>query len=458
VAEHKPLYRWSFSEAVRLGETDHWRASHAENIACREYITQTINLHYDGACLGGDVAEHCIAKFGYDRVNWLLANTIRLKEDDGRFSAENKEWAKGFFFEHDDIHRHDFSLDEAHPGLVDIVANQARQAYDRLQLFGAQQCDSVYDFETVAGQVLVLKPDMLMDEYKAPESQLFLAQNGFGCVPTASGRAIFGEFLIDGEQAKFHRQDFLGVLKPELLPAWVIEKMAAPEQTPEPVRIKVYQINLDRDTERIRLDPLKPGQTVDSSIYDEVFDGLVHSGDLESIFSRFNGELMPALHRGCSMSVGDIVEVGGTFHYVNPVGFEQIDFDASLTQKPGDLLRVVVIEPGLPAYEGEIGPDLKSMQRAVAGHIEVTCPFDDAVAVVSNEEAKLIGMEGNRHIAGQVYAGLLFIVGDDGEGEFCSLTDEQAAAYSQIFAQPEEITMEEVEADCGYEIHGFDFS
>ena len=102
MAEHKPLYRWSFNEAVRLGETDHWRASHTENIACREYITQTINLHYDGACLGGDVAEHCIAKFGYDRVNWLLANTIRLKEDDGRFSAENKEWAKGFFFEHDD--------------------------------------------------------------------------------------------------------------------------------------------------------------------------------------------------------------------------------------------------------------------------------------------------------------------------------------------------------------------
>ena len=460
MAEHKPLYCGSFSEAQRLGETDQWRASWHENIACRDYIDQSIARNYDGMRLGGDVAGEAIAKFGYDRVNWLLANTIRLKNHDGRFSAENNEWAKGFFFEHDDIHRHNFSLDDASPGLVDIVTSQAREAYDRLHLFDAKQCDSVFDFESVAGRVLVLKPETLMDEYKTPDCQIFLAQNGFGCVPTASGRAIFGEFLIDGEQAKFSRQDFIGVLKPEHMPAWAIEKMAGPEpeQTPEPVRIRVYQINLDRDTERIRLDSLKPGQSVDPSIYDEVFDGLVHSGNLETIFSRFNGELMPALHRGGSMSVGDVVEVGGAFHYVNPVGFEQIDFDASLTQKPDNLLRVVVVEPGLPAYAGEIGPDLKSMQRAVAGHIEVTCPFDDAAAVVGNDEAKLIGMEGNRHIAGQVYAGPLFIVGDDGEGGFCSLTDAQAAVYNQIFAQPEEITMEEVQADMRCEMYGFNLS
>ena len=456
MAEHKPLYRWSFSEAVRLGETDQWRASYAENIACRDFIAQTIDLHYDGKCLGGDVAEQCIAKFGYDRVNWLLANTIRLKGSDGRFSAENKEWAKGFFFEHNDIHLHDFSIDSAHPGLVDIVVNQARQAYEQLNLFDAKQCTSVFDFETLAGRVLVLKPETLMDEYKTPESQLFLAEHGNGCRPNAIGRSIFGKFLIDGEQARCWRQDFLGVLKPELLPAWAIEKIAEPEpeQVLEPVRIKVYQINHDRDTEHRCFMPLKPGQIVDPSIYDEVFDGLVHSGDLEAIFSLFNGEMMPALHRGRSMSVSDVVEVGEVFHYVNPVGFEQIDFDASQTQKPDNLLRVVVVEPGLPAYAGEIGPDLKSMQRAVGGYIEVACPFDDAVAVVSNEEAKLIGMEGNRHIAGQVYAGPLFIIGDDGEGEFCSLTDEQTAAYSQIFAQPEDITMEEVQGDIGIQFYG----
>ena len=457
MAEHKPLYRGSFNEAVRLGEADQWRASWHENIACRDFIDQSIAQNYDGHRLGGDVAGDVIAKFGYDRVNWLLANTIRMKDHDGRFSAANKEWARGFYFEADDIHRHDWVIDQSHPGLVDLVVRDVRQAYDQLQLFTATQCDSVFDFDTVAGQVLVLKPEMLKDEYKAPEQQLFLASHGNGCKSNAIGRSIFGEFLIDGEKDRYWRQDFFGVLKQEHMPAWAAEKMAQPEpeQGPEPVRIKVFQINSDRNTGHRRFEGIEPGQAVDSSIYDEVYDGPAPSDDLEAIYSRFNGEMHPPLHRGWSMSVGDVVEVGGAYHYVNPVGFEPIAFDASLTQKPDGLLRVVVLEPGLPAYEGEIGPDLKSMQRAVGGGlIEVTCPFADSVAVVGNDEAKLIGMEGNRHIAGQVYAGPLFIVGDDGEGGFCSLTNEQVAGYCQQFAQPEDITQEEVQADMGIKFYG----
>ena len=458
MAEHKPLYRWSFNEAVRLNETDQWRASWHENIACRDYITQSIALNYDGMHLGGDVAEHAIEKFGYDRVNWLLANTIRLKDHDGRFSAANKEWAKGFFFEHDDIHRHDFLIDDAHPGLVDIVVNQARQAYEQLNLFGAKQCDSVFDFDTVAGQVLVLKPEMLLDEFKTPECQLFLASHGNGCRPHASGRSIFGEFLVDGDKSRYWRQDFLGVLKPELLPEWAVAKIVGPEQepeqAPEAVRIKVFQINRDRDTERRCFEPLAPGQTVDPSIYDEVYDGPVHSADLDAIYSRFNGEMHPPLHRGWSMSVSDVIEVGGDYHFVNRAGFDQIGFDASLTQKPDDLLRVVVLEPGEPAYAGEIGPDLKSMQRAVGGHIEVSHPLDGDMAVVGNEEAKLIHMEGNRRIGGMLYAGPVFIAGDDGEGSFISLTEDQVAAYCEQFAQPEDIEMEEVQADIGIQFYG----
>ena len=456
MAEHKPLYHWSFNEAVRLSEVEQWRASWHENIACRDYIDQSIALNYDGHHLGGDVAEHAIAKFGYDRVNWLLANTIRLKDHDGRFSAENKEWAKGFFFEHDDIHRHDWVIDQSHPGLVDLVVRDARRAYAELHLFDAKQCISVREFQDVAGHVLVLKPETLLDEYKKPENQLFLAELGAGCVPTARGRMIAGKFLIDGEQAKFNREEFLGVLSPDHMPEWAVDKMAEPEpeQAPEPVRIKVFQINTDRNAGHRRFEEIEPGQAVDASVYDEVYDGPMYSADLEAIYSRFNGELHPPLHRGWSMSVGDVVEVGGAYHLVNPVGFQQIDFDASLTQKPEGLLRVVVLEPGEPAYAGEIGADLKSMQRAVGGHIEVTCPFSDSVAVVGNEEAKLIHMEGNRHIAGQVYAGPLFIVGDDGEGNFISLTEDQATAYCEQFAQPEDIAMEDVQADTGIQFYG----
>ena len=233
MAEHKPLYRHSYNEAVRLNETDQWRESWYENVACREFISENIDLNYDGMRLGGDVADEAIAEFGYDRVNFVLANTIRLKDHDSRFSAENREWAKGFFFEPDDIYRHDFSIDEAHPGLLNHVVNQAREAYEQLNLFGKAQCIAIRDFETVAGQVLVVNPDFLTDEFKAPDAQLFKASHGNGCRPTAIGQSIFGEFLIDGEKARYLRHEFLGVLKPELLPEWAMDKLVEPEQEPE---------------------------------------------------------------------------------------------------------------------------------------------------------------------------------------------------------------------------------
>jgi len=458
MAEHKPLYRYSRDEAERLGELDDWRASHAENVACRDDIAQSIGLNYDGSHLGGQVADHAIAKFGFDRVHWVLANTVQLKDEDGRFSAENKAWAKKFFMPGDERYRRHFLIDDVNPGLVDMVARDARQAYEQLGLFDAEHCQSVYDFEDVTGQVLVLKPDLLADELKKPESQLFLADHGYGCIPTARGRSIFGSFLADGEKDRFWRSDFLGVLKPEHMPAWAIEKLRKPEpepdQAPESTWIKLYQINLDRDTERRRFEPLAPGQAVDPSIYDEVYDGPVQNADPEAIYARFNGEVHPPLHRGCSMSVSDVIEMDGKHLFVDRAGFSEIDFDAAMAQKPEDLLRVVVLEPGLPAYEGEIGPDLKSMQRAVGGHIEITCPFDDAVAVVGNEEAKLNGMEGNHRIAGQVYAGPLIIAGDTGEGDLCSLTEEQAANYRELFAVPEDISQEQVQADMGMQFYG----
>lgn len=78
-------------------------------------------------------------------------------------------------------------------------------------------------------QVAVLRPDILSDEYCKPEFQLFYCTGGFGCSPTARGRKVYGEFLSDGEAVHFYRQDFIEILKPELLPEWAHEKVAAIE-------------------------------------------------------------------------------------------------------------------------------------------------------------------------------------------------------------------------------------
>ena len=74
--------------------------------------------------------------------------------------------------------------------------------------------------------MLVLRGDVLKDQYKTPEDQLFLAESGFGCTPNARGRKVFGKFLKDGEETNFQRGDFIGILKEEYLPEWAKEKLA----------------------------------------------------------------------------------------------------------------------------------------------------------------------------------------------------------------------------------------
>ena len=112
--------------------------------------------------------------------------------------------------------------------------------------------------------------------------------------------------------------------------------------------------------------------------------------------------------------------------------------------------RAVIIEPGKAAREEWIEDTLENLQATVGGYIEVTLPFDDNAVVVGNDEAKLIGLKGNRHISGVVYAGTLIIIGDDRYGEFMSLTEEQVGKYLEMFKEPEDISDEEVQNDIGF--------
>lgn len=116
---------------------------------------------------------------------------------------------------------------------------------------------------------------------------------------------------------------------------------------------------------------------------------------------------------------------------------------------------MLVIEPRKAPYEAVIPDKLEYLQDAVGGYIEITYPFEDNAIVISNEESKLIGMDGNRRVNGQIYAGPMLISADDGSGELTDLTDEQIAKYKDIFRNPEEISREEVENDTGFTFYSF---
>jgi hypothetical protein len=104
--------------------------------------------------------------------------------------------------------------------------------------------------------------------------------------------------------------------------------------------------------------------------------------------------------------------------------------------------KVVMLIPGEPANVADIDLTLEDMQKVVDGCIEVVYPFSDPVALVCNEEGKVIHLPLNRALRdddGNVYdivAGTAFICGF-GEEDFTGLTDELAFKYCEMFKMPQ---------------------
>ena len=94
-----------------------------------------------------------------------------------------------------------------------------------LGMFDQKQCEPNPEKLDYTGKVLLLSPNTLKEEYWSPENQLWLAESGFGCSPTARGRSILCTCLGDGEQTRWNRNDFVGVLKDEYLPDWAKESL-----------------------------------------------------------------------------------------------------------------------------------------------------------------------------------------------------------------------------------------
>lgn len=100
-------------------------------------------------------------------------------------------------------------------------------------------------------------------------------------------------------------------------------------------------------------------------------------------------------------------------------------------------MDILIIEPEKAPFKATISGDLKSLQDIVGGHIEAIYPYDDPVALVCNEEGKLIGLPLNRKIEDyDIIAGTFFICGL-GLEDFTSLIPELLDKYQKKFANPE---------------------
>ena len=107
-------------------------------------------------------------------------------------------------------------------------------------------------------------------------------------------------------------------------------------------------------------------------------------------------------------------------------------------------MQVVVVEPEKKPIVQDIDAGLESMQKIVDGLIEVVYPFDEPVALICNEEGKLLNLPLNRALRddeGNVYdiiSGTFFVCAAPPESDhYAGLTDQQAKAYMERFATPE---------------------
>ena len=113
---------------------------------------------------------------------------------------------------------------------------------------------------------------------------------------------------------------------------------------------------------------------------------------------------------------------------VRPVWIHQ------LTVPVQEQIRVLKFQPGKAPEEVTLPNTLEAFQSAVGGYIE-TLGLDGGAVLVCNEEGKLRGLPANRRVGGDTIAGTFLIAGS-ADGEFCSLSEEDAARYAGQYAEP----------------------
>lgn len=90
--------------------------------------------------------------------------------------------------------------------------------------------------ESIENKVVVIRAGRLRPEYRTADNQIVLATGGFGSYANARGRAVYTVNLYSGKKERWNREDVIGVLKPEYMPDWAKDRLAAlqaEKQTPE---------------------------------------------------------------------------------------------------------------------------------------------------------------------------------------------------------------------------------
>ena len=115
-----------------------------------------------------------------------------------------------------------------------------------------------------------------------------------------------------------------------------------------------------------------------------------------------------------------------------------------MTEENTNMMRVILCKPGEKAETIEMEDSLRAMQEMVGGRIEEYMPWEEEVAIICNEEGKMMGLPLNRGIKDEqghlqdIIAGDFFICYAPIESEkFLSMPPELEEKYLKKFEMPE---------------------
>lgn len=139
------------------------------------------------------------------------------------------------------------------------------------------------------------------------------------------------------------------------------------------MKVRVYQINTDRDTKRLAFMgyEFSVAHGWNPELYDIVYDGDLDAHTLDDIFTILNIGERPKDYKGHSLSVSDIVEIvkenKSTCYYCDSFGWVPMEFDTSR-----------VYNPNFKYEDLEEAPDpCEGCQRFDAGYNCKHCKYGD---------------------------------------------------------------------------------
>ena len=208
-----PVYREMANYAYEAGELDAYRASLEANMACKEAIEEAISENYVDYRLSTRVAvETVLEQFSEERVQYVLANTVQHNLHDGRYHAENKDWAGKISVCEENSES--YIVSQVHPGLVNLFINQFKELLPEItqeqhetvspepeKTVASKHCltpdekaikDAVMD--TLKARIAYANDGMRSTVKASDQSQRIMARNGVkieGNTVTQNGEPLF---------------------------------------------------------------------------------------------------------------------------------------------------------------------------------------------------------------------------------------------------------------------------